>query len=182
MRRHALKTPAALAIRALIVILSVTNTLAATIKVRTGTTVSGDISGWVVLKREVTEPDKGFAYLLVEGKNVSAIDELGVHLVKDSPVRALFVAGSDLKDDFSALGVAHRMAKAFGGQINARLNAGGGCCVISTLYTDVLPDLLLGEFRGDSANAQIIPSLEITTAGAKSLLPVADVVPFHKAR
>lgn len=174
-------TPLRISTACFVALLSVANVLSAQVKVRAGNSVSGDISGWIVLKREMTEPEKGFAYLLVEGKNVSAIDEKGVHLVKDSPVRALFVAGGDLKNDFSPLGVAFRMAKAFGGQINARLNAGGGCCIISTIYADVLPDVLLGEFRGESADAQVIPALELTAAGAKSTLQVSDIVPFKKA-
>lgn len=68
----------------------------------------------VALARVVTAPDQGVAYLLVDGKDVFAIDAKGAHLKACTPVRSLFVEREDLQD-LSPLGVADGFAASLGG-------------------------------------------------------------------
>ncbi len=145
------------------------------IRLTTGETITGQVTGLLVLKRVATTPDKGVAYLVVDGTHVTAIDEKGVHLTKEAVVRSLFVEGRELVDP-SPLGMAYRFSSSLGGAMVGRLGVGEGCCLISSIRVDLLADPVLGEFRS-AATSTIVQAIEVQTVSAKRSIPINELVP-----
>jgi hypothetical protein len=152
----------------------------AAIRTRAGATVAGNIPELLLLKRSVTEPQRGVAYLVVEGAAVRRIDEKGVQLAPKTLVRAFFAAGPG--GPIPDLGLPWRFLQSMGPALrdNPQFVANIGCCALSTIVVDVLTDELLGQFQPDSANAQVVPSVQVVAGSSKTEVPVADIVTLKR--
>ena len=147
----------------------------ATVKRRSGSVVSGQVIGLVLLSRPTTQPQKGIAYLIVEGSAVRRIDETGVHLAQGSRVRAFFATGGD--GGVPDLGLPWGFLQSMGPALrdNPQFVANIGCCSISTIIGDRLTDQLLGMFQPDSREAHVVPYLHIVNGSNKTEVPIADI-------
>jgi hypothetical protein len=175
--------------------------LTADVKLRTGEIIHGEIRGRIVLKKTNKHDPKvkdGVTYILFQGRDVVAIDEIGVRL--KGHVTVASISSESPVSDVEALSY-------FGEDGGGFLNSGNGSHnafstgtkhdkIWDPFYKAALDPYvrnetkgtrfilgsgfaLLGEFDGE----QILPSLEVTTTTPKgekvlSSIAVQDVMQF----
>jgi WD40 repeat protein len=173
----------------LVCTLATTITFAATIKKKNRQVVNGEIQGLIVQRENISASREGgkitysAKYQLVNGSEVSAIDEGGVHWTTNK-VSFFSVSQEDTPlDDVDVLetGMNTPPGSIFGGYTKAgglvvaiggrTLEEGGTCS-----------DKLLGEFRINplTKKGQIIPALELATANGTVKISVIEIVAFKK--
>ena len=161
---------------------------AATVKKRDGSVVEGTISGLIVQKGQVEEGagdggKKTFtaSYKLINGGDIAAIDEDGVHRKGNTFAFATVTEKAAPLDDFVALETVANLAR---GQWMAYTATGGQVVALGGTTAGsggADPTPVLGEYRkaGPGGKAQLLRSLEITTPQGTVSVSIADVVPFR---
>ena len=153
---------------------------AATVKLKEGRTLEGDIQGYVV-QREMDPKVRNAAwYSVSKGADVTAIDEQGVHVAPGSD--ALFGKTTEQRrplDDVEVLQLLVAPPKGFG-----MPKTRGGATLLRfgpapRREGDVVSGTpLLGTFRIDQDKGQLSPSLEVLTSTGPIVVQITEVVAF----
>ena len=156
----------------------------ASVKKKNGQTVKGEISGRLVQKGKLP-PDSGYTYVyfIVEGRNVTVIDEAGVHLDEGAKVIMIGVRGAASPDDWESVAVGYGFAERMTGSgAWGRISVTGECCGIRVIDAKAIADKLLGEFRVSPKTevtpfkAELMPFVELKTQGGIMRIPIAEIV------
>jgi len=184
-----LRPVGALAICALLVSMvftsaDATQSPATTIKRKGGQVTRGEIKGLIVQGQtgDVSEGSlsgHGALYFVVEGKDIEAIDEEGIHYKR---ARYILVGQKGTPDPIEIL---ETYVKFTNGDMMASLTYSGrhdGASVqVDSIETTAPVRLkLLGEFRMEDSKRKLIPALEINTGKGVVSIPVEEIVEFRK--
>lgn len=157
--------------------------------------VEGNINGLIVLKGEVKEsqskdnPSKmayTVSYELINGSEIAAIDQEGVHQDSDKIVFLNVSQEGTPPDDNEVLETGMNISEqAMMPVLMARTPAGGLVVRISGRSKSkqrTTTDALLGEYRVDpqTKKGRIMPALEVNTAGGMVTIPVQNIPKFKE--
>lgn len=148
--------------------------------------VEGQITGPIVQgsvgPREKTKEGKYiYALMVTDGKDIEMIDSNGTYQSVGSNITVL-AANLDKPDiadlEFLQTGMASKATTASG----LRLPSGGTMARVVFKTGKQSPGTLklMGEFRSDQNNGQLLPALQINTDHGVVTIPVDQLIPFKK--
>lgn len=165
--------------------------LAATIKKKDGQVLEGEIKGLLVVKSNLTVPGDETTpiYYLMNGKDISVIDEEGVHLREGSPGGSATVTASGVRPtDEEVLATVTPTDKEVRGLTFLSLPNGGEVLLLA--YPESIDGKptqarthtgnLLGTVLFEGDIRKNLPFIQVTTRSGLVLLATEDVVEFKQ--
>jgi hypothetical protein len=155
------------------------NGLAATVKLKDGRVVEGEIQGRVVQREIKASVRNGATYEITNGRDVVAIDEQGVHF---APVSELLMGTTTEQrrplDDIEVIQLlldppAGLFPRTKGGANVLRF---GPARRKEGDVTSTTP--LLGTIRGDPGKRSLLPALEMVTREGPVTIQITEIMPF----
>jgi hypothetical protein len=170
---------------------------ATTVKKKDGQTLEGEIKGVIVQKGSLDKYEGAstkayFSYNVIQGRDITLIDEHGIHLAEGSKFLYVLVDGAtppNNQEDIEALYLANHEKEIIS------LSSGGSTNIVFTLpdskrkmVPTYLPatelgasDKLVGELRLEKKwKGKIIPAIEIVTKDGMATIPVTEIIDFKK--
>lgn len=152
---------------------------AATLKLKSGVVHEGKIHGLIVLKGNAGEapweadPSKNTytaTYTIINGADLTAIDEKGIHAAKAAGIFDVTQNGDPLED----LDIVRTALKIQGGSPYGTTKAAGTVTRVDRPLANPTRDGVLGEYRPEKP--ELLPTIEIETAKGVVKVPVAEIV------
>ena len=158
----------------------------ATIELKDGTTVVGQIQGTLVLGGQAqTKKLFGAIFFLVPGKAVVSITKKGVEVGanQSGPPYALFASKKPLPSDTSLILMIQRLDTDSPASFNSNLEAAINAGLVSFDHNKQNPigAKLLGEFRTQGQKQDLIPTLTVNTTTGPRAVAVDDIVDYIQA-